>query len=75
MIYEIIREETLSRRIVVQAESEDKALEITEKYFAIPGNEIDYEDYLGTDDEVLGFYQNDEIGKFECDEIIREEDV
>lgn len=75
MIYEIIREETLSRRIVVQADSEDKALEIAGKYFAIPGNEIDYEDYLGTEDEVLGFYRDDELGKFEYEEIIREENV
>ena len=75
MIYEIIREETLSRRIVVQAESEKKALEISERYFAIPGNEIDYEDYLGTEDEVLGVHEDSEIDRFECDEIIREEDV
>ena len=75
MIYEIIREETLSRRIVVQAESEDKALEIAEKYFAIPGNEIDYEDYLGTEDVVSAQRPDDLIDRFECDEIIREEDV
>ena len=75
MIYEIIREETLSRRIVVQAESEDKALEISEKYFAIPGNEIDYEDYLGTEDVVSALWTDDLIDRFECDEIIREENV
>lgn len=75
MIYEIIREETLSRRIVVQAESEDKALEIAEKYFAIPGNEIDYEDYLGTEDIVSAQWPDEKYDRFECDEIIREEDV
>ena len=75
MIYEIIREETLSRRIVVQADDEDKALALADAFFDKPGNELDYEDYLGADTFVSGTWPDEKEDQFSCDDIIREEDI
>lgn len=73
MIYEIYRYETLGRCVYVKAESESEALDIADRYFSIPGNEIDYSDYEDTDTQVLGISPDSRGDRY--DEVITEEDV